>query len=105
MMNNGWFLGLEVSLAVSIFTAIVRRVWPMSDPNARRLAYLERRVSEMSKQLGIEEAPPIGVQELIVQGRKIHAIKLYREQTGMGLTASKEAVDVMEAQMKTAGLA
>jgi len=104
MMNNGWFLGLEVGLAVSIFTAIVRRVWPMSDPNARRIAYLERRVSELSKQLGIEEAPMTEVQELIAQGLKINAIKLYREQTGASLAASKDAIDAMQAQMKASDL-
>ena len=104
MINNGWFLGLE-ALAVSIFTTVIRRVWPRSDPNAKRLAHLERRVEELSKQFGIEDAPMTGVQELIVQGRKINAIKLHREQTRASLAASKEAVDTMEAQMMARSLA
>lgn len=37
-------------------------------------------------------------------GRKINAIKLYREQKGVGLKEAKEAVESMEAQMKAQGL-
>ena len=58
----------------------------------------------MSERLGIEETPLTEVQELIAQGRKINAIKLYREQTGAGLAASKDAVLAMEAQMKASDL-
>ena len=92
-------------VAAGILSSIAQLLLLKFNPSAKRLIYLERRVSEMSKQLGIEEAPPIGVQELIVQGRKINAVKLYREQTGASLGASKDAIDAMEAQMKTAGLA
>ena len=105
MISNGWFLGLEVACAASLFTAIIQRVWPTPDINAKRIANLERRVSDLSKQLGIEEAPLTDVQELIAQGRKINAIKLCREHTGASLKASKDAVDAMEAQMKALGLA
>jgi len=35
------------------------------------------------------------VQELVRRGKKIEAIKLYREQTGAGLAAAKEAVERM----------
>ncbi len=81
MISNGWFLGLEAAFAISLFTAAIQRVWPAPDLNAKRIAYLERRVSDLSTQLGIKEAPLTDVQELIAQGRKINAIKLYREQT------------------------
>ena len=101
MISNGWFLGLEVAVAVSIF----RRLLLISDPNTKRIAYLGRRVSELFKQLGIEEAPLTEVQTLIAQGRKINAIKLYREQTGVGLREAKEAVDALEAQMNALNLA
>ena len=59
---------------------------------------------ELSERLGIAEAPFSDVEELIISGRKINAIKLYREQTGTSLVASKDAVDAMETQMKAAGL-
>ncbi len=62
-------------------------------------------MNQIAERLGIEQSPlDQQVQELIVQGRKINAIKLYREQTGVGLRGVKEAVDSLEAQMKTQGL-
>lgn len=36
------------------------------------------------------------VERLLSQGKKIQAIKLYREQTGVGLREAKEAIDLME---------
>jgi ribosomal protein L7/L12 len=38
-----------------------------------------------------------GVEELLRSGRKIEAIKRYRQQTGVGLKEAKEAVERMEA--------
>lgn len=36
------------------------------------------------------------VERLVLQGKKIQAIKLYREQTGLGLREAKEAVDALD---------
>ena len=104
MTSHDWWIVGIVYVATSVLSGFLQKIWPTPDPSAKRIAYLERRVSELSKHLGIEEAPLIDVQELIVQGRKINAIKLYREQTGAGLAASKDAVDAMEAQMKALDL-
>ena len=38
--------------------------------------------------------------ELIFRGRKIEAIKLYREISGLGLKESKEAVEALEASLR-----
>jgi len=38
--------------------------------------------------------------EALLQGRKIPAIKLYREVTGLGLKESKEDVEAMEASLR-----
>jgi hypothetical protein len=43
---------------------------------------------------------PIRVREAIFAGNKIEAIKLHREQTGLGLKESKEAVEKMEAELR-----
>lgn len=41
--------------------------------------------------------PPSGaVMQLLYQGKKIHAIKLYREQTGANLKDAKDAVEAIE---------
>jgi ribosomal protein L7/L12 len=40
-----------------------------------------------------------GVVELVAQGKKINAIKLYRQETGVGLKEAKEAVEEVERGM------
>jgi ribosomal protein L7/L12 len=83
--------------------------------HGRRIAELERKVSELYKRLG--QAEPAGFAsdadfsepasvtaaedprliELIQQGKEIEAVKLYRELTGAGLAESKDAVDRLSA--------
>jgi ribosomal protein L7/L12 len=46
---------------------------------------------------------PPGVSDLLLQGRKINAIKLYREATGVGLKDAKDAVERVEAYLKRVG--
>jgi ribosomal protein L7/L12 len=104
MTSHDWLVVIGVYVATSILSGVLQARFSALDSNAKRLAYLERRVHELSKQLGIEEAPMTEVQELIAQGLKINAIKLYREQTGLGLAASKDAVESMAIQMKAQGL-
>ncbi len=40
---------------------------------------------------------------LISQGQKIHAIKLYRERTGLGLADAKNVVDRIELMIRASG--
>lgn len=42
------------------------------------------------------------VELLVMQGRKIEAIKLYRQQTGLGLREAKEAIDQIDHTLRTA---
>ncbi len=42
-------------------------------------------------------SPPESLQDLLRAGKKLHAIKLYREQHGVGLKEAKEAVEAMMA--------
>ena len=42
------------------------------------------------------------IREALFAGRKIEAIKLHREQTGLGLKESKEAVERLEAELRVA---
>jgi ribosomal protein L7/L12 len=79
--------------------------------HGRRIAELERKVSELYKRLGQAEPAGFGdgsgfsepasmvasedprLVELITAGKDIQAIKLYRELTGTGLAEAKDAVD------------
>ncbi len=75
------------------------------DLNAR-VAALEQKVSFLLKHLGLEaqaagSAPQLDeVQALLVQGRLIEAIKVYRERTGLGLREAKDAVEQMQSQLR-----
>jgi hypothetical protein len=40
------------------------------------------------------------IREALLAGRKIEAIKLYREQTGLGLMESKQAMEALEAELR-----
>lgn len=44
----------------------------------------------------VSAAPTASVHDLLREGRKIEAIKLYREQSGLGLKEAKDAVEAME---------
>ena len=100
----------------------------MSDENivehGRRIAALERKVSELYEQLGKDE-PATGfgggfasdsgrpasvaasedprVIELVQAGQKIQAVKLYKELTGVGLAEAKDAVDNLETTYRPSG--
>ena len=63
-----------------------------------RLAAIERKVDAILNHLGIVDIEPTYPQvvELARRGQKIAAIKLYRQQTGVGLAEAKHAVERME---------
>jgi len=69
-----------------------------------RVRELEAQVAHLFGHLGIDPAavPPPStdldpdVVELVNSGKKIHAIKLYRERTGLGLKEASEAIEAFE---------
>jgi len=68
----------------------------------QRVARLERQIAFLLEDLGLEyhDEPNHGVSpqivDLIRRGRKIQAIKLYRQQTGAGLRAAKDFIEALE---------
>lgn len=60
-----------------------------------RLRTIERKLDAIMASLGItlDEAPDDDLRELVRAGRKIEAIKLYRERTNCGLKEAKDYVD------------
>ena len=82
----------------------------MSEERIRRL---EEQVAQLYAHLGLSpgggadrfaEVTAGGldadVQALVTSGKKIHAIKLHRERTGLGLAEAKDAIDAWQDRYK-----
>ncbi|WP_277438887.1 ribosomal protein L7/L12 [Streptomyces sp. SPB162] len=73
-------------------SAIERKV----DRVERRVKFMERRQELILTHLGVEDptSPDLrGIDALLREGKKIQAIKAYRDLTGAGLKEAKEAVE------------
>ncbi|MEV4239996.1 MULTISPECIES: ribosomal protein L7/L12 [unclassified Nocardia] len=70
----------------------------------RRIDQLERKLDMIIKHLGLPSQDPAmpydEIDELIRQGKKIHAIKLYRTLTGRGLREAKDAIEERERHLR-----
>ena len=70
-----------------------------------RLTRLEAKMNLVLQHLGIDPntalaGPSEYLKQLLLQGKKIEAIKVYREQTGTGLREAKDYIDALERQMR-----
>lgn len=69
---------------------------------AQRIAKMERQIAFLLEHLGLEyEDDPTddvspAVLELVRMGKKIQAIKLFREETGFGLKEAKDFIDSLD---------
>ena len=83
-------------LLVGLFVVVLGSSWAGAGSNhGRRLERLERNVDLILKHLGLDPNGGVNqeVLELMKAGQKIQAIKLYREQTGVGLKTAKDYVE------------
>lgn len=66
-----------------------------------RLQRIERKLDRISAHLGLPEDTtiPEAIRAELLAGNKINAIKLYREQHGVGLKEAKDAVEHMQETM------
>lgn len=89
------FVVLVAAVAASS-AAVERKVSRME----RRLTGLERKLDAVIGHLGVEIAEPEmpEVHAFLEQGKKIEAIKAYRERTGADLKEAKEAVERLGGQ-------
>src|SRR4051812_46924941 len=80
-------------------------------PDAARLARVERKLDALLKELNIAYTDPAGPEGLSEEVRrladdpaqKIAAIKLHREQTGLGLKEAKDAVEAYQDRRDNGG--
>ena len=97
MAGMEWIVPFAVLLPLVLVVLVAgsgRRA--AAEYQARRLAAVERKLDLVIEHLGLREAEPDApaavVQELLA-GRKIQAIKVYREATGATLKEAKDAVE------------
>lgn len=68
-----------------------------SSHDTSQLARIERKLDILLQHHGLEYEPfdglPEPIRDALRRGRKIEAIKLYREATGAGLREAKDAID------------
>ena len=86
-MIAGWFGGTTLGLLVVAFWMVAK--------TATSVVRLERKVDVLLKHSGVDlTAVAAREAEVFVKaGRKIEAIKVYRELTGVGLAEAKAAVE------------
>jgi hypothetical protein len=88
--------GLLIAVCVLILLSILQQ---LRSPSLRgRADRVEQKVDAILKHLGIEWKDQVSerVKELVRTGKKIEAIKMYREETGAGLKEAKDAVEAFE---------
>ena len=87
-MDAIFWLGLFLIVLGSSFANPSRR-------NGQQLRRLERKVDLILSHLGLDPNQGVNeeVMELVKAGQKIQAIKVYREQTGVGLKDAKDYVE------------
>ncbi|MFJ9813703.1 ribosomal protein L7/L12 [Streptomyces sp. NPDC101151] len=84
------FLALALAVLGSILSTVSR--FARAD---QRLARVERKLDLIIEHLDLRQEHPRmdELAALVLEGKKIQAIKLYRETTGVGLKEAKEAVE------------
>jgi ribosomal protein L7/L12 len=98
-MGDNWTWYLVFAIGIGLLMIMVGNV--LSSQNRerartnRKLADIERKVDAIITHLGVvvREPDEPEVRRLIQQGRKIQAIKLYRERSGTDLATAKRFVD------------
>lgn len=87
-------LGFAVIAVAALTSSFTSARTPSLD---KRLARIERQLGLIMQRLEIDEpaSDMPGVVAELEQGRKIQAIKIYREQTGAGLAEAKAAVETI----------
>ena len=96
-LGNAVVILLGAGGLVMLFFA-VRAQGPADD--TARLATIERKLDAVMTHLGVVETRPEfpDVVRHLEEGKVIQAVKVYREQTGLGLADAKNAVDEIARQ-------
>jgi hypothetical protein len=98
-MGDDWTWYLVFTIGIGLLMVMVGNVLSTQNRERartnRRLADIERKVDAIINHLGVVVPDPDQpeVYRLLQKGRRIQAIKLYREMSGSDLATAKNAVD------------
>jgi ribosomal protein L7/L12 len=98
-MDLGNAVAIVIAAGGLVMLFIAVRAQGRADSIAR-LATIERKLDAVMAHLGVIETRPEypDVVRHLEEGKVIHAVKAYREQTGLGLADAKNAVDEIARQ-------
>lgn len=87
-----------IVLVVTTISVLLAAISDSRKALARRIDQVERKLDLLLDKMEIprQEAGEEEIRGLLAAGRKIEAIKLYRERTGVGLKEAKDAVESMD---------
>lgn len=99
-MGDNWTWYLVLAIGIGLLMVMVGNVASAHTRERarthRRLTAIERKLDAIVNHLGVvvpDDDDEPEVRRLIQQGRRIQAIKLYREKSGTDLATAKNAVD------------
>jgi len=94
IMDQVWLWLAATVVCVGLVASVLERKLAQMD---RRLSRIERRLDAVISQLGIPlfQGELDKVAALVQQGKKIQAIRTYRQLTGAGLKEARDAVETM----------
>ncbi|GAA0741277.1 50S ribosomal protein L7/L12 [Clostridium oceanicum] len=90
-MNYKVILGLAVVGFLMIIVASIKQM--QSD-----IARINANLNKIAKQVGVEDTITDQLKGLLLEGKRIEAVKKYRIATGAGLVEAKEYIDSLKEQ-------
>jgi ribosomal protein L7/L12 len=93
-MNDNF---LWIIIGIMLLSSILTGIQQLRNDSKRTIKIL----GEIAKQIGVPETPVDDeIKNLVVEGKKIKAIKMYRQATGLGLKEAKENIDLLSEKLK-----
>jgi ribosomal protein L7/L12 len=93
-MNDNF---LWIIIGIMLLSSILTGIQQLRNDSKRTIKIL----GEIAKQIGLPETPVDDeIKNLVVEGKKIKAIKMYRQATGLGLKEAKENIDLLSEKLK-----
>jgi DNA-binding Lrp family transcriptional regulator len=92
-MNDNF---LWIIIGIMLLSSILTGIQQLRNDSKRTIKIL----GEIAKQIGVPETPVDDeINNLVVEGKKIKAIKMYRQATGLGLKEAKENIDLLSEKL------